>query len=133
MITIGKRLETYLLLVVRLLVMVSCAAYGAQNSWVNQNQTGSVEPAGSAEQPAGRNASAILVSPEEDYRIGLNDVLDIKVESAPELTQTYRVTAAGTFLMPWVGRVTAAKKTPEELAEFITGKLRGDYLKDPKV
>ena len=133
MITIGKRLETNSLWAVTLLVMVSCAAYGAQKPRANQNQSGSVTPAGSSEQPAGRSTNAILVSPEEDYRIGLNDVLDIKVESAPELTQTYRVTAAGTFLMPWVGRVTAAKRTPEELAEFIADKLRGDFLKDPKV
>jgi len=133
MITIGQRLGTNSLRALTLLVIASSTAYGGQSPRANQSQTGNVSPNGSSAQPATRGASALLVSPEEDYRIGLNDVLDIKVESAPELTQTYRVTAAGTFLMPWVGRVAAAKKTTEELAEFITEKLRGDYLKDPKV
>ena len=35
--------------------------------------------------------------------------------------------------MPYVGRVTAAKKTTEELALLIADSLRGDYLKDPRV
>src|SRR5258707_13602236 len=113
MITIGKRLGTNSLRAVTLLVIVSSTAYGAQSPRANQSQTGSVSPNGSSAQPAGRGASALLVSPEEDYRIGLNDVLDIKVESAPELTQSYRVTAAGPFLMPWVGRVAAAEKAAE--------------------
>jgi len=75
----------------------------------------------------------VLVDPTEDYKIGTGDVIEIRVEDAPELSQTVRVTAAGTFLMPYLGRVTAVRKTPEELAEFVAGRLRGRYLKDPKV
>src|SRR5215470_3560383 len=80
-----------------------------------------------------RGSGNVLVDPNEDYRIGTGDVIEIKVEDAPELSQTVRVTAAGTFLMPYLGRVTAVQKTPEELAEFVAGRLRGRYLKDPKV
>ena len=119
------------------LIIVACfLSYGAtaQTSRPNQSgQTTGVSPSGSASQPTGRGSTAVLVSPEEDYRIGPNDVVDIKVENAPELTQTFRVTAAGTFLMPYIGRVTAAKKTTEELALLIADGLRGDYLKDPRV
>jgi polysaccharide export outer membrane protein len=75
----------------------------------------------------------VLVSPLEDYRIGPNDVIDVQIENAPEMSKTFRVTAAGTFLMPYVGRVTAVKKTTEEVAQLIADSLRGDYLKDPKV
>jgi polysaccharide export outer membrane protein len=75
----------------------------------------------------------VLASGEEDYRIGVNDVLDIKIENAPELTGEYRVTANGTFLMPYLGRVAAQHKTPEQLAQLISEGLRGDYLRDPKV
>ena len=75
----------------------------------------------------------LLVSPEEDYRIGPNDVIDVRVENMPDLTQPFRVTASGTFLMPYIGRVTAVKKTTEELALLIADKLRGDYLKEPRV
>jgi len=79
------------------------------------------------------SGARVLTSSNEDYRIGVNDVLDIKVENAPELTGEYRVTSAGTFLMPYVGRVAAQQKTPEQLAQMIADSLRGDYLKDPKV
>lgn len=79
------------------------------------------------------SGARVLTSSNEDYRIGVNDVLDIKVENAPELTGEYRVTSAGTFLMPYLGRVTAQQKTPEQLAQLIADRLRGDYLRDPKV
>ena len=83
--------------------------------------------------PGKRGSSSVLVLRDEDYRIGPNDVLDIQIESWPEMTRSFRVTAAGTFLMPYLGRVVAAEKTPEELAQFIADGLRGDYLRDPKV
>lgn len=130
------RLETKISRAIVLLVIASCTAYGSRMQTNRSNQSG--QPAGgstsgSAAQPGGRGATAALVSPEEDYRIGPNDVIDVQIENAPELSRTFRVTAAGTFLMPYVGRITAAKKTTEELAQFITDKLKGDYLRDPKV
>lgn len=90
----------------------------------------------SATQPAkstSTRSANVLVSLEQDYRIGANDVIDIQIENAPELSRSFRVTASGTFLMPYIGRITAVQKTPEELAQFITDGLRGDYLRDPKV
>jgi polysaccharide export outer membrane protein len=119
----------------RALVLLIIVSFTAQGGWLQtprEKQSTGTPSSGTSSQPAGR-ATSVLVSPDEDYRIGLNDVLDIRVESSPELTQTYRVTAAGTFLMPWIGRVTAVNKTPEQLAQYIADKLRGDYLKDPKV
>jgi polysaccharide biosynthesis/export protein len=75
----------------------------------------------------------VLVSSEEDYRIGVGDVIEIQVEDMPEVSKSIRVTAAGTFLMPILGRMQAQGKSPESLAQEIADKLRGDYLKDPKV
>jgi polysaccharide export outer membrane protein len=118
-----------------LVALAFCVAdvAGAQTGRPNPGaQTTGASSSGSA-QPAGRGSAAVLVSPEEDYRIGPNDVIDIRVDHMPELTQTFRVTAAGTFLMPYIGRLTAAKKTTEELAQEIANGLRGDYLKDPRV
>lgn len=88
-----------------------------------------------ASQPAGEAnaASSILVSPTEDYRIGARDVIEIKVEDAPELSMTVPVNADGTFLMPYLKRVKADGKTTEELAREIADGLRGRYLKDPNV
>ncbi|HKX28134.1 MAG TPA: polysaccharide biosynthesis/export family protein [Blastocatellia bacterium] len=75
----------------------------------------------------------IIVSPNEDHRIGPGDVIDVQVNLAPELSSTSRINADGTFLMPFIGRITARQKTSDELAEEIAGKLKGDYLKNPMV
>src|SRR6185369_2133977 len=42
-------------------------------------------------------------------------------------------TADGTFMMPYLKRVKAEGKTPEELSQFISDALRVRYLKDPQV
>ena len=122
---------------IALMMVVSCAAYAVKSQTSRPNQSGQsagVSPSGATAQPGGgRGATAVLVSPEEDYRIGPNDVIDVQIENMPDISKTYRVTAAGTFLMSYAGRLTAAKKTTEELAQLIADKLRGDYLKDPKV
>jgi polysaccharide export outer membrane protein len=79
------------------------------------------------------NLTSVLIDPNEDYRIGPGDVIAIQIDRATELSGTYRVTAAGTFSMPYLNRVTAQKKTTEELAAAIADGLRGRYLKDPIV
>lgn len=128
-----------------LLPLIACASLAlclvsAQGRALQQAQSaqpGQPAPGASSRsgpQPsAGRTGSGVLVSLEEDYRIGANDVIDIQIDNAAELSRSFRVTAAGTFLMPYLGRITAQNKTPEELAQYIAERLRGDYLRDPKV
>jgi len=77
--------------------------------------------------------SNMIVSPSEDYRIGPSDVIDIFIEDAPELSRILRVSADGTVLAPFLGRVSAQNKTTDELAKTIADKLRGEYLEDPQV
>ncbi len=80
------------------------------------------------------SGSPIVVSPEEDYRIAPSDVVEVYVLRAPELSLEYRVNAAGTIEMPFLGRVEARGKTVEELAADIADGLRdGGYLVDPQV
>jgi polysaccharide biosynthesis/export protein len=76
---------------------------------------------------------AILISPDSDYQIGPRDVIEIQIEKAPELSGTFSVSAAGTILMPYLGKVSALRKTPEELSKAIEDGLRGGYLKNPVV
>jgi polysaccharide export outer membrane protein len=77
--------------------------------------------------------STILVSTSEDYRIGPRDVIEIKVDDAPELSVTAAVSADGTFHMPYLKRLKAEGKTTDGLAKEIADGLRGKYLKDPNV
>lgn len=77
--------------------------------------------------------SNIIVAPGEDYRIGPSDVLEVLVDDAPEFSRRFRVSSDGAIALPFVGRITAQSKTPEELARLIADKLRGDYLNNPMV
>jgi polysaccharide biosynthesis/export protein len=114
----------------------SGAGYARRIMQQQKPEGGQAAPSSGAQSPArssGARGSNVLVSLEQDYRIGPNDVIDVQIDNAPELSRSFRVTASGTFLMPYLGRITAVQKTPEELAQFITNGLRGEYLKDPKV
>jgi len=88
-------------------------------------------PSSAANEP---NASQnIIVETDQDYRIGPRDVIEVRIDDATELSGTYQVNADGTFLMPYLKRVKAQDRTPEELSTFIADGLRGRYLKDPQV
>jgi polysaccharide export outer membrane protein len=88
-------------------------------------------PGGTSSEPG--DSPTIIVAPDQDYRIGPRDVIEVRIEDATELSNTYQVNADGTFLMPYLKRVKAQDKTPEELAKFIADSLRVRYLKDPQV
>lgn len=75
----------------------------------------------------------VIVAPNEDYRIGPGDYLEIRVEDAPELLTRTRVNAKGEILMAHLNYVPVAGKTTEQLTTYITEKLRGGYLKKPHV
>jgi polysaccharide biosynthesis/export protein len=109
-------------------VFCAVAARGAQQSKQQQPQ---FQPTSQPAAPPG--SPRTLASADEDYRIGPSDVIEITVEDAPELTKTVRITSAGSFMMPEIGRVMALNKTTEELEKFIADSLRGDYLKNPRV
>ena len=121
------------LLVVGALLLLSATLSSSSSGGQapRQSQQPATRPAERPPDPG--RASSVLVSPEADYRIGAGDVIEIQVEDMPEVSKSIRVTAAGTFLMPILGRMKALGKTPEGLAQEIADGLRGDYLKDPKV
>ncbi len=93
------------------------------------NGFGAQEPAQSSE-PA---FSSIVVEPDEDYRLGPSDVVEVYILKVPELSREYRVSANGTIEMPFLGRIKAQKKTSQELAMQIADGLRNGYLVDPQV
>ncbi len=103
----------------------------AQN---RQNPASQPAPAPASGPTAAGPAGNILVDPNEDYRLAPGDTIDVFVEDATELTQAYRIVAAGTFEMPFLGTIKAQGKTAQELTRFIADTLREqDYLKKPVV
>lgn len=85
------------------------------------------------DKPRPRNGSQIQISSEKEYRINPNDLIEVKIDKAEELSGTYRVTAAGSFTMRFLGRIAAQGKTSEQLATQIADGLRGRYLVEPDV
>jgi polysaccharide export outer membrane protein len=68
----------------------------------------------------------------EDYRLGLDDGLDISVYGEPELSKAQRVRPDGKISLPVIGDVVAYRKTPMELRDEIITKL-SRYVLQPKV
>jgi polysaccharide export outer membrane protein len=68
-----------------------------------------------------------------DYRIGPQDMLDINVSQVEDLSKSYQVDMGGKLLLPLVGQIQAAGRTPAELSTDIAAALRKHYMKDPQV
>ncbi len=114
------------------LALVLVALAGLADAQTRQPQPQIKMPASTASEPT--TTPTILVSPDEDYRIGPRDVIEIRIDDAPELSvPTISVNADGTFLMPYLKRLKAEGKTTDELASEIADGLRGKYLKNPNV
>jgi polysaccharide export outer membrane protein len=69
----------------------------------------------------------------QDYRIGPEDLIEISVYGAPDLSGVARVAAEGSISVPLVGIVQAAGLTPNELESVLGKLLRQTYMKDPHV
>jgi polysaccharide biosynthesis/export protein len=68
-----------------------------------------------------------------DYRIGTEDLLEIKVFGVDQLSSTVRVDARGIISMPLIGMVPIAGLTVPEAQAAITARLAESYLQNPQV
>lgn len=80
--------------------------------------------------PTSDTASTSLV---EEHRIGPDDVLEITVFDAPELSRSGRVSDRGEISLPLLGAVHAAGLTPRELELALEERLRQSYMLEPHV
>ncbi len=80
-----------------------------------------------------RPAAPAWVEGGTDYRIGRQDLLEIKVFDVAELNQTVRVADDGSIAMPLLGRLAAAGRTRAELEQTIAGLLQERFVRDPQV
>lgn len=69
---------------------------------------------------------------EQRYRIGVGDVLIIRVFGHPDLGGEVPVTSAGNIRLPFFDEIPAACRTEFDLAAAIAEKMR-KYLRDPQV
>lgn len=87
--------------------------------------------AASASDPKPSTVSS-LKSPDDKYVIGDDDVLDINVWQEPGLTVSVPVRSDGKITLPLTGEIQAAGRTPVQLEQDITAKLRA-YVVQPDV
>lgn len=70
---------------------------------------------------------------QQDYKIGSNDLLDIKVFQAPELSQPVRVDPRGNISLPLIGTLRVEGLSQGQLEKQLAQKLGATYLKDQQV
>jgi polysaccharide biosynthesis/export protein len=61
------------------------------------------------------------------------DLLQVTVFAAPELSATTRVSDTGEISLPLIGAVRAAGNTTRELEHTLAERLRASYMHDPRV
>jgi polysaccharide export outer membrane protein len=74
-----------------------------------------------------------LLLQQRSYLIGPLDKVTIDVYGVSELSRTTQIEADGTLSLPLVGTLQAMGRSSTELAQMITDKLRGRYVRDPQV
>lgn len=67
------------------------------------------------------------------YLIGPQDVLDVTVFKAPDLSKSLQVAEDGTINFPLIGQMTAAGKSATQLEREIASRLNARYIKSPQV
>lgn len=73
-------------------------------------------------------------SPAQDYSLGAGDVIEINVLGRDDFRTRARIRPDGTVLLPFLGAVSAAQRTPTELSGSVAAALRsGGYYANPVV
>jgi polysaccharide export outer membrane protein len=86
----------------------------------------------SSQTNAAQPAPARSATDDPTYVIGPEDMLGIAVWKEPDFSSTVPVRPDGKISMPLLGDVEASGKTPAQLAEDLTVKLK-KYIDDPRV
>jgi polysaccharide export outer membrane protein len=85
-----------------------------------------------AVKPAAPTATTTAIAVPDSYVIGASDVIMVSVLKEPTLTSTMLVRPDGMISLPLLGDVKAEGKTPMQLADEITTKLKM-FIQDPNV
>ena len=106
-------------------VVLSCVmATSAQQSKLTDSKV--------ENQPATNAAPPSAVTANENFIIGVGDVLAINVWKEEQLTRTVPVRSDGRISLPLVGEIQASGHTPKDLENELRTKLK-DYVSEPEV
>jgi len=124
------RLRAEYVVVAGMLLFAASGSLLAQNVAASNSDPGSVRVAATSADQA--TASAVSRTHNNNYVIGDDDVLEINVWKEPDLCRSIPVRSDGKISLPLVGELQAAGRTPVQLEEDITGKLR-NFITEPAV
>jgi len=77
--------------------------------------------------------TADLTGETRPYYVGPYDEISVDVLGLPELSRQVRVDTSGRIALPLAGSMDANGKTPEDLTALIEDRLRGSYVRNPRV
>jgi polysaccharide biosynthesis/export protein len=80
-----------------------------------------------------KHSEAFMASLHEPYTLAGGDRLRVLVFGQDALSNSYTVDGLGHVSMPLIGSIAANGQTTKSLEAQIAGKLRGGFLRDPKV
>jgi len=83
--------------------------------------------------PSYTSSGYAIAEPQGPYRLASGDRLRIIVFGQDNLSNIYAVDGSGRIAMPLINTVEAQGRTTQQLAQAIEAKLRGGYLREPKV
>lgn len=80
-----------------------------------------------------KNHLLTLEEQKQDYLLGSNDVISIKVYDNPELSGDFKILSNGSIVYPIIGSVEVSGLSTLEVQELLHQKLEKDYLYNPVV
>ncbi|MFN7930780.1 MAG: polysaccharide biosynthesis/export family protein [Blastocatellia bacterium] len=83
-------------------------------------------------QPASTTPKAVTKASDISYRIGVGDLLDVRVLNHPEMSRKSRVEGTGIIRMPYIGEIPATCLTEAQLSQMLTERYR-KYIREPNV
>jgi polysaccharide export outer membrane protein len=70
---------------------------------------------------------------DDDYKLGPEDVIEVRVFELDQLNRTLRVSGNGKIELPLVGSIEVSGLTPNKVAAQIADRLRDRYVQNPQV
>ena len=117
-----------------LLVLFISLSYPASSEKREEDQSADPERSGASDSatPPISGIAKLVFPNETQYRIGVEDVLLVSVWRDPDLTREVPVRPDGKISLPLIQDISAAGRTPEELAQDIHDKLK-EFMSSPSV
>jgi protein involved in polysaccharide export with SLBB domain len=81
----------------------------------------------------GAESAAVTASINTSYRLGTADKVRVIVFNEPSLSGEFTVSDSGGLSLPLIGDVNATGRTPAEVIDDITSRLKNGYLLNPQV